>query len=441
MNAVNIIIRKRDGETLNREEIYWFIDQYVENKLPDYQMSAFIMAVYFQGMITEEMAFLTEAMIRTGDTVDLSSIPGIKVDKHSTGGVGDKVSLVLAPLVAAAGITVPMMAGRGLGHTGGTLDKLEAIPGFQSIASQSHFIQQLQDIGCAIIGQSEKIAPADRKMYALRDITGTVSSIPLICSSILSKKKAEGTDALVLDVKVGNGAFLEDPERTRELARTLVRLGNDLGLRTVALLTSMDQPLGNTVGNWNEMMEAVDLLRGAGPDDLNQVTLALGGIMLVLADQAENVKAGMQILQKLIDSGEAYNRFLDMIQAQSGDISFIEHPERMPLVKFQHEVQAQSNGFVTGFNTRQIGLCAMELGAGRFKKEDDIDPIAGIHLFKKIGDPVQMGDILCHIGTNRESQIASVEKQLLDAIEIDPAPKKPQKLILGLVDSDGEKSF
>jgi len=441
MNPVVLIEKKRDGGSLTESEMEWMIRAYIKGDIPDYQMSAMLMAVYFQGMDQEEMACLTQVMIDSGDTVDLSSIQPMKVDKHSTGGVGDKVSLILAPLVASAGVPVPMMAGRGLGHTGGTLDKLESIPGFRVRLSETDFISQLQEIGCAIIGQTDKIAPADRLLYALRDVTGTVPSIPLICSSILSKKKAEGTDALVLDVKIGAGAFLAGTEATYELARTLVRLGNRIGIETVALITNMDQPLGNTIGNWLETMEAAEALQGGGPGDLMDVTLALGSIMLVTAGKAGHYQEGVQILQHSIASGEAWHRFVRMAELQGGDISVLNNPDRYPSSKHQLDIAATESGFIGNIDARQLGLAAMALGAGRLKKEEALDYKAGIRLYKKRGDDVETGETLMTLFTDLSTIPDAVQSRVNQAIEISRRPPDKLPLIEKIISADDEVQF
>ncbi|NQT23936.1 thymidine phosphorylase [candidate division KSB1 bacterium] len=407
MNAVEIITKKRDGKNLSKDEIRWMIHEYVRGEIPDYQMSALLMAIYFNGLESSETAALTEAMIQSGDRMDLSAVPGIKVDKHSTGGVGDKVSLVLAPLVAAAGVPVPMMSGRGLGHTGGTLDKLEAIPGFRTQLSEKEFRNILAKTGFAMIGQTESIVPADRLLYALRDVTGTVPSIPLICSSIISKKKAEGADALVLDVKVGNGAFLPDRSATVSLAKNLVRLGENVGLKTRALLTSMDQPLGLTVGNWLETREAIEALQGNGPDDLMEVTFQLGGLMCVLGGCAHSPSEGIKILKEKLDSGEGFEQFIRMTELQGGDVKVVESPDKYPHQAKAIEVTSPVSGTIIQMDTQIIGILSVSLGAGRMRKEDVVDPSAGIVLDKKIGDSVQTGERLATLYTNKS--IASDE--------------------------------
>jgi len=383
-----LIHRKRDGGRLSPAEIEWFISAYTAGEIPDYQAAALLMAVFFRGLDADELAAWTRAMLESGEVLDLSEIPGPKVDKHSTGGVGDKVSLALGPLVAACGVTVPMIAGRGLGHTGGTLDKLEAIPGLRVDLGVEAFRRQLAACGVAIIGQTREVAPADRKLYALRDATATVESIPLIASSIMSKKLAEGCEALVLDVKVGKGAFMKKVDDARVLARTMIGIGRSMGRPVRALLTAMDQPLGRAVGNAVEVREAMDLLRGAGPTDLRTVTVELGAEMLVLGGVASGVEEGRARIEAAIASGHGMERFERMVRAQGGDLS------RLPEAGRVVPVLAPRDGFVQAIDAQEVGLAAMALGAGRRRKEDSIDPAVGFVLAKKVGDPVERGEPL-----------------------------------------------
>jgi len=383
-----LIHRKRDGGRLSPEEIEWFLSSYTAGEIPDYQAAALLMAVYFRGLDEEELAAWTRAMLHSGVVLDLAEIPGPKVDKHSTGGVGDKVSLALAPLVAACGVTVPMIAGRGLGHTGGTLDRLEAIPGFRVDLDAEAFRRQLADCGVAIVGQTAEIAPADRKLYALRDATATVESIPLIASSILSKKLAEGCEALVLDVKVGKGAFMKTLEDARTLARTMIGIGRSMGRPMIALLTAMDQPLGGAVGNAVETREAIDLLRGDGPEDLRALTVELGAEMLVLARAVGGVEEGRARIEDAIASGRGMERFERMVRAQGGNLAGLPEAERVK------PVLAPRSGYVQAIDAEEVGLAAMALGAGRRKKEDRIDPTVGFVLCKKVGDRVERDEPL-----------------------------------------------
>jgi len=438
MNFVELLAKKRDGNPLSVQEIQWIVENTVNGNILDYQLSALLMAIFLKGMNREEIVALTNAMVNSGEQIDLSSIPGIKVDKHSTGGVGDKVSLILAPVVASAGVSVPMMAGRGLGHTGGTLDKLEAIPGFRTNLSEKEFVTQIEKIGCAIIGQSEKIVPADRKFYALRDVTATVPSLPLICSSIISKKKAEGTDALVLDVKFGRGAFSKTYQEAFELAEELVKLGDDLSIRTVALLTRMDQPLGKTVGNWIETKEAIEALQGHGPADLMEVVTVLGGIMLVLGKKAKFVQDGMKIIQKSIDSGKGFERFLAMVKMQGGDLSVVENPEVYPMPKYTVSLESSSSGYISSVDALAIGQLAVDLGAGRVKKDQPVDPGAGIIVHKKRGDRVEKGELLATLYTNKQEILEEAQRRLLDSLTFSKDLLPGQELIGTLIDEKKE---
>jgi pyrimidine-nucleoside phosphorylase len=441
MQFIEIIERKRDGFALTEAEIQWMIQHYTSGAIPDYQMSALLMAIYFQGMQKQELMALTEAMIASGKIFDLAPVPGFKIDKHSTGGVGDKVSLILAPLVASAGGCVPMMAGRGLGHTGGTLDKLESIPGYKTELSVEAVIDQLKQVGCAIIGQTEQVAPADRKLYALRDVTATVPSIPLICSSILSKKKAEGTEGLLLDVKIGEGAFLPRRELTMELARTLVNTGNALGINTQALITQMDQPLGQAIGNWLEVLEVIQALQGEGPDDLMEVTLALGSVMLVMAGQEKTCTESRRRLQKQIDSGRAWEHFIRMVELQHGDTAVLLHPDRYPQPRFSENIFAGESGIVQNIKARELGYTAMMLGAGRAKKEERIDPKAGIYLRIKAGDVVQRGDLMVTIHTDNERILDQAIKRIDQAIVIQKETPDLPPLIEAHITPSGEQPW
>jgi len=427
-NMVDLICRKRDGGHLSGNEIRWMITDYINGKIPDYQMSALLMAIVLRGMNKEETTFLTKSMIASGDSIDLSDISGIKVDKHSTGGVGDKISLILAPVVAAAGVVVPMMSGRGLGHTGGTLDKLEAIPGFKTDLSISDFKKILKKIGFAMIGQTDKIVPADRKLYSLRDVSGTVPSIPLICSSIISKKKAEGTDALVMDVKVGSGAFMKDREKAATLAHTLVELGSELNIKTAAVLTNMDEPLGYAVGNWLETREAVKVLKGEGPDDILRIVVALGSTMLMLGGKTDNRKEAEEIIRELINSGKGYNKFLQMVDMQGGNSSVFEKPEHYPFIGNKITVKSPDSGYIKSINALKTGILSVELGAGRKKIEDKIDFGAGIEFFKKRGDTVKENEPIAAIYTQKKNSDIFVE-HLLDCISFSDSAVTDQELI------------
>ncbi len=403
MRMVDIITKKRDGYELSDEEISFFIKGYVDGKIPDYQVSALLMAIVFKGMSKREIVTLTDRMEHSGDVMDLSCIKGVKVDKHSTGGVGDKTSIALGPMVAACGAKLAKMSGRGLGHTGGTLDKLESIPGMQVFVSEQHFIDQVNKIGCAIIGQTGKLVPADKKLYALRDVTGTVESTPLIASSVMSKKLASGSDCILLDVKFGNGAFMKNAESAEELAKIMCEIGNALGRDTRAVLTDMEQPLGHAVGNALEVKEAIDTLHGKGPKDFTELCLRSGAIMLEQAKVVKNEEEGLAMLKKVIDNGEAFNKLKEMVKEQGGDVSYIDHPEKFPLAKHIVDVKASKDGYIKRIVALEIGESAMRLGAGRETFDDVIDMSAGIILNKKVGDKVQKGDILCQVHTNKEN--------------------------------------
>jgi pyrimidine-nucleoside phosphorylase len=441
MNPVELIRKKRNGTPLTRAEIEWFLAGYVRGDIPDYQMSALLMAVYFTGMNDVETTSLTQVMLHSGEVVDLSAVPGIKVDKHSTGGVGDKVSLILAPMVAACGVPVPMISGRGLGHTGGTLDKLESIPGFRTDLTVDEYRRVIMETGLVLIGQTREIAPADRKMYALRDVTGTIESIPLIAGSIMSKKLAEGIDALVLDVKTGDGAFMETEEQAVALARALVGIGTTAGKQTVAFITEMDQPLGLTVGNWCEVMESVECLRGKNVPDLMEVTFVLGGAMVMLGGKASSIAEGMQLCRTAIWTGSAYEKFLAIVKRQGGDISFLERPDRYPPARHVVELRSPANGYVDRFATRRIGVLATELGAGRQKADDVIDPRAGIVFKKKIGDRVERGETLAILYTEREAVVERAQRELESCIHVGPATVQRKSCIRAVVDREGVKPW
>jgi pyrimidine-nucleoside phosphorylase len=428
---VDIITKKRDGQALTPEEIAFFIKGYVAGTIPDYQASALTMAIYFRDMSDQEIAALTQAMVDSGDTVDLSRIQGVKVDKHSTGGVGDTTTLVLAPLVAAAGVPVAKMSGRGLGFTGGTIDKLESIPGFSVTLTPEQFIRSVNEDHIAVIGQSRELVPADKKLYALRDVSGSVESIPLIASSIMSKKIAAGADAIVLEVTTGAGAFMKDEQGAVRLAETMVRIGRHVGRRTAAVITDMSQPLGYAVGNALEVKEAMDTLRGKGPEDLKELVLKLGSLMVCAAGKSASPEEAGQLLETLLNNGRALEKFRQFVANQGGDPTVVDHPDRLPAARFQTELPAERSGFVTAMAADQIGLAAMRLGAGRATKEDRIDPAVGIMLHKKVGDPVTQGESLLTIHSNRKD-VAEVMKQLGQCIRIGDSVVRP-KLIHGTI--------
>ena len=430
MRAAELIRKKRDAGTLTREEILFLIEQYTRGSIPDYQMAAWLMAVYFRGMTPAETAELTEAMLGSGEVLDLSALPGAKVDKHSTGGVGDKTSLVLAPVVAAAGILVPMISGRGLGHTGGTLDKLEAIPGFNVRLSLPEFRRALAEVGCGLIGQTEEIAPADKKLYALRDVTSTVESIPLITASILSKKLAEGIDALVLDVKVGAGAFMKDADSATQLAESMRAIGTRMGKRVVALLTAMDQPLGRAVGNALEVVEAMETLKGGGPEDFRSLCRELSAWMLVLGKTAATVEEGRARYDELIRSGAAAEKFRRIIARQGGDPRVVDEPGHLPQVRQREDFVARGRGYLARIEAERIGWAAMALGAGRQRVEDTVDPAVGLLLYKKVGDRVEAGEPLATVHFNHPEKLADARRWLEGAFTLAPTAPKPAPLIV-----------
>lgn len=401
MRFVDIIEKKKQKQELTKEELHYFITNYVKHEIPDYQVSALLMAIYFNGMSETETAYLCDEMLHSGDMIDLSSITGVKCDKHSTGGVGDKTSLSLAPMVAACGAKVAKMSGRGLGHTGGTLDKVESIRGFQIGLSQEQFIKQVNEIGLALIGQTGKLVPADKQLYALRDVTATVNSIPLIASSIMSKKLAAGSDTILLDVKFGEGAFMENASRAEELANTMIHIGSHFGKDVRAMISNMNQPLGNAIGNALEVKEAIDTLQGKGPKDFTELCLKAGSIMLMQAKLAQSEAEARTKLEKVIENGEALQKLIAMVEAQGGDVEQIKNPAMLPQAKEILEITAKQSGYVKELHALELGTLAMQLGAGRMVKEDPIDPAVGIVLNKKDGDYVEHGDILAYVHINQ----------------------------------------
>lgn len=417
MRMVDVIEKKRNGHELNKSEIQFVIEGFTNGSIPDYQMSAFAMAIYFQGMTQEERVNLTELMVESGDQIDLSQINGVKVDKHSTGGVGDTTTLVLAPLVAALGVPVAKMSGRGLGHTGGTIDKLEAVPGFHVEISNEDFINLVNKNKIAVIGQSGDLTPADKKLYALRDVTATVDSIPLIASSIMSKKIAAGADAIVLDVKTGDGAFMKNLDDAKELARAMVDIGNGVGRNTKAIISDMSQPLGFAVGNALEIKEAIDTLVGKGPADLHELCLTLGSHMVILAGKAETTEEARGMLEEVMHNGKALEVFKTFLASQGGDASVIDDPSKLPTAKYLIEVPAKTSGYVSGIQAEEIGVAAMMLGAGRATKESVIDLAVGIVLNKKVGDEVAEGESLVTVHSNSE-EIANVLEKIYGAYNI-----------------------
>ena len=430
---VDLIQKKKSGETLTKEEIDFMITDYVAGKIPDYQMSAMLMAIYFNGMENEELAAFNLAMRDSGDLVDLSPIEGIKVDKHSTGGVGDKTTLIVGPIVAACGVPVAKMSGRGLGFTGGTLDKLESISGFRIDLSAEEFFETVKKTGISVIGQTGNLAPADKLLYALRDVTATVDSIPLIAASVMSKKLAAGSDKIVLDVTTGSGAFMKNTRDAKKLAKHMVAIGNHAGKETVAILTGMEEPLGFAIGNNMEVKEAIEVLKGDGPEDVKEVSVALAGMMLSLGLENVSHSQGKRMAKKALSSGQAFEKFKEMVQAQGGDIRYVEHPEFFERDAFEGEVLAAEDGFLSGMDTEKIGVAAGLLGAGRETKDSVIDMSAGIYLKKKIGDTVKKGEpiAICYAGTKEKLNrgMAMFESSIRYSKE---APRIP-KLIVDII--------
>ncbi|MGI6230697.1 MAG: pyrimidine-nucleoside phosphorylase [Tractidigestivibacter sp.] len=436
MRMYDIIEAKRDGRELTDEEIDFFVKGYVEGSIPDYQAAAFCMAIYYRGMSERETARLTLDMAHSGDMVDLSSIPGVKVDKHSTGGVGDKTTLIVAPIVASLGVRVAKMSGRGLGHTGGTLDKLESIPGFQTAIDESRFFDIVSTVGCAVAGQTGNLVPADKKLYALRDVTATVDSLPLIASSIMSKKIAAGSDKILLDVKCGSGAFMKTPKDAVALAQVMVRIGENVGRTTAALITNMDRPLGHCIGNALEVQEAVRTLQGEGPDDLTDVCVELAAGMLELAGVGD-VSACRSAAREQIANGKGLDKFAEMVAAQGGDARYVRDPKLFGTDSCVREVRATSSGWVRRMDTERVGIASAVLGAGRERKEDSIDPLAGIVLERKTGDEFIEGDLLATLYSAEESRLDDAEKILRDAVELGDERPDPEPLIYARVTRDG----
>jgi len=433
MRTVDLIQRKRGGEELTPEAIEFLVEGYTSGDIPDYQMSAFLMAVFFKGLSDQEVSRLTECMLRSGDTVDLSRIPGVKVDKHSTGGVGDKTSLIVAPLAAAAGVVVPMMSGRALGHTGGTLDKLESIPGFRTNLTAEEFEKQLFELGLAFIGQTDRLAPADRKLYALRDVTGTVESIPLIASSIMSKKLAEGIDALVLDVKVGSGAFMKKQVDARRLAQAMVGIGRPRDKKVQALITDMNQPLGYAVGNALEVMEASQTLQNAGPADLTKLSLELAARMIFLGKKAASLDEARRIAEKHLVDMSAYKKLKQVVAAQGGNPQALDKFELLPNATGMREITSPRAGYVSAIDAEDIGVASNMIGAGRDKKEDAIDPAVGIILEVKAGEKVDAGSVLCRLYYTKEDRVDEAADMVEDAFRISGQKPEERELILEVV--------
>lgn len=443
MRAVDLIRKKRDGLELTGEEIGYLIKGYSEGTIPDYQMAAWAMAVYYQGMSARETADLTLHMASSGDMIDLGSIHGIKVDKHSTGGVGDKTTIVIGPLVASAGVPVAKMSGRGLGHTGGTIDKLEAIDGFSVELGQERFFRQVNEIGLAVVGQSGNMTPADKKLYGLRDVTATVDSIPLIASSVMSKKIAAGADAIVLDVKTGSGAFMKTLEDSIRLAKAMVDIGTQVGRSTIAVISDMDQPLGYAIGNSLEIREAIATLRGEGPKDLEEVCLILASHMLLLGGKADSEEVARERLMNNLQTGAALDRLKMLVKAQGGDTGQIDNPDLLPEAELQVEVKAKTSGYIESIQAEEIGIAAMLLGAGRETKDSVIDLAAGLVLRKKIGDPVEAGDVLAVLHLNRqyESRLEEASSKVREAYGISDTKVPQRPLVFALVTPEGIRRF
>lgn len=434
MRMVDLILKKRAKKALSREEIEWFIQGFTKGEIPDYQVSGLMMAVYFQGMEMEETVDLVQAMIDSGDVIDLSGIAGEKVDKHSTGGVGDKTSIVLGPMVAACGVPVAKLSGRGLGHTGGTLDKLESFAGFKVELEMAEFIRNVNEVGIAIVSQTANLVPADKKLYALRDVTGTVENVSLIAGSIMSKKLASGAGGIVLDVKTGSGAFMKTYAEAFGLAKAMVEIGNRMGRRTVALVSDMNQPLGNMVGNAMEIKEAIETLKGNGPADLLELCLALGAEMLVAAKRVSTVKEGRVLLQEAIASGAALEKLKDLVRAQGGDPGQVDSPESLPAAHSSMVVESPRDGFVSGLMADHVGQASMLLGAGRETKSSQIDLGAGIELKAKVGDAVTAGQPLAILYANDGSRLEAAGQHLLESYHFSDSPVQPRSLIYGKID-------
>ncbi len=441
MRFCDLIVKKRNGQKLSEEEIKSMIKEFIEGKIPDYQMSAMLMSIFFTGMSNNEIKYLTMAMVNSGKIINLSSIPGIKVDKHSTGGVGDSTTIALAPMVAAAGVPVAKMSGRGLGHTGGTIDKLESIEGFKTELSIDKFIKIVREVGISIISPTSDLAPADKKLYALRDVTGTIESIPLIVGSIMSKKIAAGADAIVLDVTTGSGAFMKEYKDALKLGKIMVDIGLELEKETVAIVSNMDEPLGFAIGNSLEVKEAIEVLKNRGPEDLRNLCLELGSYMLKLGGVVKTTEEGRNKLIKIIEEGKAFNKFKEIVTAQGGNLQVIENPELLPLAKHCLKIKADKSGYIQKIDSRLIGESAMILGAGREKKESEIDLSVGIVLKKKVGSKIDISEDLAEVYYNNLEKLKEAKKKLLSSFTI--GNKKPEKLplILATISRQGIKEF
>lgn len=433
MNVVEIIKKKRDGKSLTESEINFLISKYTLKHIPDYQMSAFLMAGFINSFSKKETSALTKAMLYSGKVLNFNHIKGKKVDKHSTGGVGDKTSLIIAPIVACAGVYVPMISGRGLGHTGGTLDKLESIPGFKTNLSLNKFESILKKVGTALIGQTKEIAPADKLIYSLRDVTATVESIPLITASIMSKKLAEGIDGLVLDVKTGSGAFMKKQTDSEQLAESLVNTAKSFGKDCIAVISDMNQPLGNYIGNWLEVLEAIQILRDGKKNDLTELSLILSGIMIYLGNKAKSIDEGIEKAIKILKSGEAFEKFLEIVKAQAGDVNYLLNPETYPKSKYNFELKSNRECYLNEIDTYEIGMAALELGAGRLTKEDTIDFKAGIEFYPKIGDLVKKDELLCILYSDSKEKIDSAKLRVEKALKFSETKTIKKHLIKKII--------
>lgn len=440
MRMFDIIAKKRDGKVLNSEEIEFFVNGYVNGDIPDYQISALLMAIYLNGMNVDETTTLTMLMARSGEVIDLSSIPGIKVDKHSTGGVGDKTTFIISPIVASCGVPVAKMSGRGLGHTGGTIDKMESIPGMKTNIDREEFFDIVRNVGACVIGQSGNIVPADKKLYALRDVTATIESIPLIASSIMSKKLAAGSDAILLDVKTGSGAFMKTTDEAIELAKAMVAIGEKVGRKTIALITDMDRPLGKSIGNALEMKEVCDTLKGKGPKDLTELCLTLATNMLYLAGKG-SLDDCYDLAKDTLESGKAFEKLKEMVKAQGGDVSVIEDNSKFESSKVARGLAAAQEGYIYSMDTEKCGVASMILGAGREKKEDTIDYSAGVIIHKKIGDYVKRGDLIASLYSSSEEKCISSSRLLGEAIKISSAEPVVKPIVLARVTKDSVEKY
>lgn len=436
-----IISKKRDGLALSSEEIKYVIENYVSGNIPDYQVSALLMAIYIRGMDSFELSVLTDTMMNSGDLIKLDGVKGLNIDKHSTGGVGDKISLILAPMVASAGVNVPMLSGRGLGHTGGTLDKLESIPGFNVFLKLDEFKRILNDVGMVICGQTDNIVPADKKLYALRDATATVSSIPLIASSIMSKKLALESDGIVMDVKTGNGAFMREEKDAVKLCETMIAIAEKMGRKTVGLITNMNKIIGTSVGNALEVIESIEALKGKGESDMMEITYALGAYMLLVAGKEKDYEKAVNILKDEVDSGRALNKFREFIKAQGGNEKVCDDYNIFPLPRYKDELKAEESGYISEIECFEVGMAAIDIGAGRRKKEDKVDHATGFVFYKNVGDRVEKNENILTIYANDESKIEPVKKRLKDAIKITKVKPEPQKMILYYADKSGVRKM